>query len=163
MIQIPEKYTLLTGRGEGSDEILSKNSAFCDAGLNNINNIEVQRELPPECKYTSRPGLLSKGSIVSGVSCIFTSDHPGQLISSVIGVGIPYDPMENGVILGHSDLASVQEVTVMVASIIQDRFTELRLQLQDIRIKGIEHRVNLCGSVIATCLLFSESRGYRWK
>ncbi len=163
MIQIPERYTLLTGRGEGSDKVLSMNSAFCDAGLKNIDIIEVKRELPLECKYTSSPGPFFKESIISGVSFVITSEHPGQLISSVIGVGIPYDPMENGVIVGHSDLDNVQDVIVRVASIIQERFTDRRLQLQDIRIKGIEHQVNLCGSVIATCLLFSESRGYRWK
>lgn len=154
MIQNPEKYTLLTGRGEGSDQVISIYSAFCDAGLKDVHIVEVKRELPPECKYTYRPGLFLKGSIVSGVSSVFTSVHPGQLISSVVGVGIPCDSQENGIIIVHSDLADVQVVTVRVASIIQERFTELRLQLQDIRIKGIEHQVSFCGSVIATCLLF---------
>lgn len=159
MLQIPERYTMVTGKGEGASNIDSLDSAFCNAGVGHINIFRVRGVLPPRCNYICSSDISQKGCVIPGVYSVVTNNFPGKTISSAIGVGIPEIPGEAGIIISRSGVTSVSDLTFEIETEITDIFHRRKLRIRDLKIKCIEHQITRCGTVISACLLFSESRG----
>lgn len=151
------RFSLFTGRGDGLDCWTAEDSAWQDSGLGKINIFQIHGDLPVGATYCSlNRQQISKGQklICPAFYSIFTKSDTGTTISSVVGVGIPANTHENGIVLTRAGICSVSELTIQIESSIVALFENRTVKLSEIRLKGIEHTVDTCGSVLAACVLF---------
>lgn len=112
----PTHYTLVSGIGKDEFQLVSFDNALFDAGVYNYNLVKVSSILPSECVYS--PAVTAKpGSIVFAAYSTKSLNEQG-IISSTIGVGVPKDSKNIGVIMEYSNngdaIVSESNVKTMV-------------------------------------------------
>ncbi|QEE16407.1 pyruvoyl-dependent arginine decarboxylase [Promethearchaeum syntrophicum] len=99
------KYVFFT-KGVGSDkkELQSFESALLDAGISQLNIVQVSSIFPPNCKEISREEglkMLKPGQITFVVLARHCSYERNRLISASIGVAKPKDENHYGFLSEH--------------------------------------------------------------
>ncbi|HHW40285.1 MAG TPA: arginine decarboxylase, pyruvoyl-dependent [Syntrophomonadaceae bacterium] len=151
MLPIPSKFKLAVGRGEGPTPLNAFDAALYDAGIGNLNLVRVSSILPPGARYF--PELeIPPGALVPTAYGFLKSCEPGKLIAAAIGVGISYGTY--GVIMEFEGFCSREEAETRVRAMVEEGFRLRGLPLCEMLVKGIEHRVEQVGSVIAAAVLW---------
>ena len=98
MMPYPKYYKISSGTASATQRLVSFDAALIEAGISNYNLLRVSSILPigciPKDEIDKKEGsalLVAYGSISSNV--------PGQRIASAVGVGIPKDKTQVGVIM----------------------------------------------------------------
>lgn len=155
------RFSLFTGKGDDLSCWTAEDSAWQDSGLGKINIFKIHGNLPAGAAYSNldrQEISMDQHLICPAFYSVFTNSDKGTKISSVVAVGIPSGTQENGIVLTRTGNCSVSELTIQTESSIVELFAKRTVKLSDIRIKGIEHTIDTCGSVLAACVLFWESR-----
>lgn len=151
MLPIPSKFKLVVGRGEGTTPLNAFDSALLDAGIGNLNLVRVSSILPPRARLF--PDLeIPPGALVPTAYGYLQSCEPGSLIAAAIGVGIGYDSY--GVIMEFEGFCSKEEAEMRVRAMVEEGFRMRALPLRDVLVKGIDHRVERIGSVVAAAVMW---------
>ncbi len=151
MLPIPSKFKLAVGKGEGSTPLNAFDAALYDAGIGNLNLVRVSSILPPGAKHF--PGLeIPPGALVPTAYGYIKNCEPGKLIAAAIGVGVSYDTY--GVIMEFEGFCSREEAETRVRAMVEEGFKMRGLPLKEVLVKGIDHRVEKAGSVIAAAVLW---------
>ena len=153
MIPVPEKFSLVVGRGEGLHKLTAFDTALIDAGIGDMNLLRVSSVLPPSCKFDP-VFSMPLGSLLPVAYGSITSDVPGEIIGAAIGVGIPENAENSGMIMEYSGFVSSSEAAAKVEEMVREAFELRKVKLGEIMVKSIEHTVVKNGSVIAACPLF---------
>jgi len=153
MLPLPKKFSLVAGKGEGKHKLTAFDKALIDSGIGNMNLLRVSSVLPPECKFIP-VFSMPLGSLLPVAYGSITSDVPGETIAAAIGVGIPENPMDNGMIMEYSGFVNSREAAIAVEEMVKESFELRDLVLKDVMVKSVEHTVVRNGSVIAACPLF---------
>jgi pyruvoyl-dependent arginine decarboxylase len=151
------RFSLFTGKGDDRNYWTAEDSAWRNSGLGEINIFKIHGDLPAGATYCHvDKQQCPKGNhlICPAFYSIFTNNNTGTKISSVIGVGIPSHTHENGIVLTRAGICSLHELTIQIEASIVELFEKRRVCLSEIRLKGIEHTIGTCGSVLAACVLF---------
>lgn len=104
MWNLPRHVILTAGSGTGSTRLTAFDAALLDAGMGDLNLVQVSSIVPAGAEVTIIPRArkdvpgLDKGTIVPVVYSVITSDKPGQMIASALAVGIPDEGHRSGVI-----------------------------------------------------------------
>ncbi|MBC8481036.1 MAG: arginine decarboxylase, pyruvoyl-dependent [Planctomycetes bacterium] len=91
---VPTKMFLTKGVGRHKYKLKSFESALRQAGVAQLNLVQVSSILPPNCKIVSREKgvkLLTPGAISFCVMARAGTNEHGRLIASSIGVAVPKD------------------------------------------------------------------------
>ena len=119
-----QNYVIRTGTGSGTDKLAAFDRALISAGVSNYNIIKVSSILPPNCKQQSKI-LLLKGSILPSAFEAIYSNKIGNIISASVGIGIPSNNDNIGVIMKYSSFSKKNEsekfVRELVVQAMQDR------------------------------------------
>lgn len=94
------------GIGISKKGLPSFDRALLDAGVGNYNLVRLSSILPAEHEWVpvqSLPVKLQEGSLLPTAYSTITSDEVGDIIVSSIGVGIPRNSKNVGVIMEYSD------------------------------------------------------------
>ncbi|NLT94117.1 MAG: arginine decarboxylase, pyruvoyl-dependent [Clostridia bacterium] len=151
MLPTPKKYFLTTGSGEGDSELTAFDAALLDAGIGNINLLKVSSILPPNAQYS--PGLeLPFGAIVPTAFGMIISEKPGQIISAAVAVGISENSF--GIIMERTDLCTKEEIESKIEKMVQEAFVKRKMELKEIKISAVEHRVEKIGCCVAAVPLW---------
>ncbi|MCF8010419.1 MAG: arginine decarboxylase, pyruvoyl-dependent [Clostridiales bacterium] len=151
MLPTPEKFFLTAAAAEGHDHLTAFDKALLEAGIGNINLIKVSSILPPSAKYT--PDLvISPGSLVPTAYGHIVSEVPGELISASVGVGFSTDSF--GVIMEFSGKCTKEEANSQVEYMLRESFANREMELIDMKIKGIDHKVEHIGCALAAVPLW---------
>lgn len=153
MLPTPVRYKLVAGSGEGNTRLTAFDTALLNAGAGNLNLLRVSSILPP--RAVEDPNLtIPPGSLTPVAYGTLTSDQPEQIIAAAIGVGIAEDPAGYGIIMEYEGYCSRKEAEDVVTAMVREGFAKRGVKLQRILVKGVEHRVEKCGSVFAAVLLW---------
>lgn len=150
MLPVPSKFNLVTGSGEGVTPLNAFDGALLDAGIGNLNLVRVSSILPPGAQ--NYPGLqILPGTLTPTAYGYITSSSPGQMIAAAVGVGISEDTY--GVIMEYEGCCTKEEAEKKVQMMVEDGFRMRNLRLKEVIVRGIGHRVEKIGSVIAAVVL----------
>lgn len=109
---VPRKCFLTKGVGVHREKLVSFELALRDAHIAPFNLVPVSSILPPHCELVDVEqglGYLSPGEIVFCVLARESTDQPGKLISSAIGMAVPKDPNQHGYLSEHHGLSEIEE------------------------------------------------------
>jgi arginine decarboxylase len=103
---VPSKIFLTKGTGKHREKLTSFEFALRDAGIAQLNLVQVSSIFPPRCKLVTRAkGIeyLEPGEVTFCVLSKNSSNEPDRLIGSAIGVALPKDSNKYGYISEHHD------------------------------------------------------------
>jgi arginine decarboxylase len=155
LLATPCKFTLVAGRGEGGRPLNAFDAALVEAGIGNLNLLRVSSILPPSAQLT-RNLEIPPGSLTPTAYGFITSSQPGQVIAAAIGVGIS-GPDSYGVIMEFEGYCTKNEAEDSVRKMVEEGFQRRGLTLQEVHVLGIDHRVEVVGSVMAAAVLWYGS------
>jgi len=151
LLPTPQKFKIVTGASEGKTSLSAFDGALLQAGIGNINLIRVTSILPPHA--SEEPNLeIPEGSLVPTAYGSVTGENPGEIISAAIGVGFTAGSF--GIIMERAGWESQAEAEAKVEMMLQDAFSQRGKTLEQIIIKGVEHKVINTGAVIAAVALW---------
>ena len=151
MLPTPTKFTLTAGAGEGKTPLNAFDRALLAAGAGNVNLVRVSSILPPGAAYLEKIAL-PPGALVPVAYGAHTSTIPGEIITAVVGVGIPEAGF--GVIMEHSGHFSKQKAEEIMRGMVAEAFATRGLPLVRYMVKAVEHRVIKTGAVFAGVILW---------
>lgn len=151
MLPTPRKYKIALGSSEGKTTLSAFDGALLKAGIGNINLVRVTSILPPFA--TEAPGLIvPEGSLVPAAYGTTCSEMPDQIISAAVGIGFTHDSF--GVIMERSGKEGREEAEAVVKIMLEDAFRNRGINLENMVVKGIEHRVRHVGAVVAAVVMW---------
>lgn len=151
MLPTPKKYFVTAAASEGRSKLTAFDNALLKARIGNVNLIRVSSILPPGTE--NDPDLvLPPGSLVPTAYGYIMSDVPGELISAAVGVGISGDTF--GVIMEFSGKCSKEEAEKNIENMVKEAFETRGMELKDIKIAAVEHRVEKIGCALAAVPLW---------
>jgi arginine decarboxylase len=108
---VPRKVFLTKGVGVHREKLVSFEMALRDARIAPFNLVPVSSILPPHCTVVDvEEGLsyLSPGEIVYCVLVRESTNQPGEVVFSAIGMAIPADPNQHGYLSEHHGLGHTE-------------------------------------------------------
>ncbi|MGE5481858.1 MAG: pyruvoyl-dependent arginine decarboxylase [Bacteroidota bacterium] len=151
MLPTPTKFTLVAGAAEGPTRLNAFDNALLAAGIGNLNLLKVSSILPPGAKAVDTLAI-PPGSLVPTAYGAITSETPGELVAAAVGVGRNGDDF--GVIMEFSGKCSKEEAEATVAEMVRAAFRHRQIELTELMVKGIEHRVGKTGCAFAAVALW---------
>jgi len=143
------------GNAEGSTPINAFDNALLAARIGNINLIKVSSILPPGVELVALP-RIKPGALVPTAYAAITSEVPGEVVAAAVGWARPVDPAKNGVIMEFHDKATREEAERMVVQMLEEAFRVRGEQIRDMKVFGVEHRVERTGCALAAVMLLSD-------
>ena len=147
------KYFISAGTGVSTiNDLLSFDAALVDAGVNDYNLIRLSNgALPPKCRGVSYVDI-SKGAFLPMVYSTISSGVEGETVVSAIGVGLPVDETQAGIVLGYSSKGFAVRQNIVLNTLdnaIGEAFRLHGLELKGIRHKAVSARVE-SGQIVTT-------------
>ncbi len=151
--EIPDKFFLVKGWGEGSTELNALDAALINAGIGNTNLVKVSSILPPQAKEIS-PIKIPEGSLVPVAYAYFISSQEEEIISAAVAVGIPQDKRRAGLIMEFSGKGEKKFVEERARQMVEEGMRIRNQKIEKIISTGIQHQVKKVGAVFAAVVLW---------
>jgi len=146
MLPTPKKYFLTAASAEGDNRLTAFDKALLAGRIGNINLIRVSSILPPGA--CCDPGLIiPEGSLVPVAFGYIISDVSGEVISAAVGVGLGLNSF--GIIMEFSGICPQDEARKKIKEMLHESFTVRKMELLDIKIASVEHKVEKIGCALA--------------
>ncbi|GBF34030.1 pyruvoyl-dependent arginine decarboxylase [Desulfocucumis palustris] len=146
MLPTPKKYFLTAAAAEGESTLTAFDNALLSGKVGNINLIRVSSILPPGAEHDPEL-VIPPGSLVPTAYGYIVSSEPGQLIAAAVGVGLSPDTF--GVIMEFSGVCGKEEAYNNIKSMLEEAFRSRKMELKDMKIAAVEHRVVKTGCALA--------------
>lgn len=152
MLPIPTKFTPVAAGAEGHTKLNAFDNALLRAGIGNMNLLRVSSVLPAHCRQTDKLDMVN-GSLLPTAYGSIVSDVPGDLIAAGVAIGIQ-DEDHSGVIFEFSGRCSAQEAESVLRGMVAEAFAVRGLQLNEVIVRVVEHRVEQTGCAFAAVALW---------
>jgi len=155
----PRKIILSSGTAEGFTASNALDKALLDAGVGNLNLIQVTSVVPANAivlrlKELCSPLEIQAGTLVPAVYTYTTSDVIGNKISATIIAGKPNSQEKNGMIFEKSSLGDLVTTQNIARRMLKESFDRRDLTIADIILEGAEYIVKRrVGCAIAVALM----------
>lgn len=119
MLPYPKKFKIDSGSATAKQDLVAFDKALISAGISNYNLLRVSSILPIGCQQAE---VVDKkeGSALLVAYGTYTSNIPGETIASAIGIGIPEDANQVGVIMELAGVYTAEEATKQVHQMVCD-------------------------------------------
>jgi arginine decarboxylase len=110
---VPKKIFLTKGVARHKEKLASFELALRDAGIAQLNLVNVSSIVPPGCKLISRregQKHLEAGQIAFCVMSRDATNEPSRLVSASIGLAIPQDKSQFGYLSEHHGFGQTQKI-----------------------------------------------------
>lgn len=151
MLPLPKKYFITSAASEGDTQLTAFDGALLKARVGNTNLLRVSSILPPGCEY-SPDLIIPPGSLLPIAYGAIISEVPGELIAAAVAVGMQAEGF--GVIMEYSGHCSKSEAEAEVVRMVEEAFRIRGLELIDVKIAAVEHRVEKIGCAFAAVPLW---------
>lgn len=151
MLPIPKKFFLTASAAEGKTCLNAMDNALLAAGIGNINLIRVSSVIPPGAEYAPRL-VIPAGSLVPTAYGYIISEIPGEIIAAAIGVGLSAETF--GMIMEFAGRCRCEDARRTVELMVKEAFAARSLELVDLKVASIEHRVDRIGCALAAVPLW---------
>lgn len=146
MLPTPQKYFLTAACAEGNTRLTAFDRALLAGKIGNLNLVRVSSILPPGARYC--PGLvIPEGALVPVAYGYIISETPGELISAAVGVGVALNSF--GVIMEFAGRCPQTQARDQIQKMLAEAFAARKLELVDIKIVSVEHKVKKIGCALA--------------
>lgn len=153
-----KNYIITSGKGSDRFELVSFDKALYDSKLANYNLVRVSSILPPNC--LEQHGVTAKPGSVLFTAYASISDNKEGIISAAVGVGIPENPTEVGVIMEYS-CCNTKEVSIdIVSQMVQSAMRLRGSKIKDIKIASAE--VSVSEGIYSTAYGGHQRQLVRW-
>ena len=144
-LQIPNAVWASAGAAEGDTELNAFDNALLAAQVGNLNLIRVSSVLPQEAPQ------ITPGSLVPTVYTVLVSARPGDTVAAAVGIGVAEG--SHGMIY-ESHGTSQHEVEAAVRQMINEGFARRGLNLKEVIVRSIEHKVERIGCAVAAVVMW---------
>lgn len=154
------KWYIGTGTGCAKNALVAFDKALLDAGVGNYNLVRLSSILPAKA-ISGTAGELRKevqdGSLLPTAYSTISSDVEGETIVSTIGVGLPADKTQVGVIMEYSAKnVTCQDALETLDNMIREAFRARNWELNKIIHDCIQAKVEINGMNYTTFACISE-------
>jgi len=159
----PLTFTLIAGMGEGKFQATAFDAALLDAGLEDVNLVEIGNILPPNSQSALSviylPGLFVPVSSISitrhRIDGVTSHGCLSPRISAAVAVGIPVDPSLSGVIGKFCDEGYADDCEETARQIVEEKMNNRKREIKEIKSISIEmEEIKTWGSVFAAVVFF---------
>lgn len=153
---IATKYKIGSGVGKSMNHLVSFDKALISAGVGNYNLVRLSSILPADCELTDKIDL-PEGSLLPTAYSTISSNKKGDRLVSTIGVGIPVDENNVGVIMEYSAIGqSSEDALDTLSDMIEEAFDERGWKIQKIIKTCAEAEVITNGENVTTFACIAE-------
>ena len=149
------KLAVAAGHAEGGTALNAFDNALLAAGIGNINLLRISSIVPPEADLVELPAIRP-GALVPAAYVSIESATPGQIISAAVGLGLPVDPAQPGVIMEFSGVGDRAAAEATVRQMVEEAFRVRQSAVREVRVAATEHRVERLGCAVAAALLLTD-------
>ncbi len=140
-VNYPSKFYICSGKGESEYKLVAFDNALLDAGISNYNLLQVSSILPKQCMQVNKVDLEEGMPLLTAFANI-SSTTPGDLISTSIGIGVPADRSQVGVIMEHSGHESAEQSEKTVTKMVKEAMTNHGIEVGSILVSSTEATVS---------------------
>jgi len=144
-----------TGHAEGGTALNAFDNALLAAGIGNINLIKISSILPPDVPVVELP-KIKPGALVPTAYAAITSETPGETVAAAVGYALSDDPAKNGVIMEFHGVTTRDEAERQIRAMLEEAFRVRGEPMAEMRILGVDHRVERIGCALAAITLLGE-------
>lgn len=152
MLWKPNYFWITTGASEGLTPLNAFDNALLKAGIAHLNLLKVSSIVPKGACMSECPPNLAAGTLTPAVLAKITSESPGDIISSCVGVGLSRN--DHGVIMEHTCHTTAAEAEDMVRQMVEQAFDVRSLILDRLILLSKQHQVLNVGSTVAVVILW---------
>jgi arginine decarboxylase len=153
---LAKNYCISRGVGESNEGLPSFDKALLEAGVGNYNLVRLSSILPASCvrlPVEELPNNLKEGSLLPTAYSTISSDVEGDVIVSTIGVGLPADINNVGVIMEYSTKnVTEEEALKTLESMIREAFDVRGWKLDNIVSTSISAKVGKSKCTTFACI-----------
>ena len=137
MLPYPQKFKISSGAGFAFQELVAFDSALIAAGISNYNLLRVSSILPINCCQAE---VLDKkeGSALLVAYGSTTSRTFGETIASAVGIGIPEDDAQVGVIMEFAGSCGADFAAEQVKEMVAAAMKNHGISCRDILVSSTE-------------------------
>ncbi|HWI55351.1 MAG TPA: arginine decarboxylase, pyruvoyl-dependent [Desulfobacteria bacterium] len=151
MLPTPKRFFITAASAEGESKLTAFDNALLKARIGNVNLLRVSSILPPGCQYD--PGLtVPPGSLTPTAYGSIVSDVPGETIAAAVAIGFSEDTF--GVIMEYSGKCTAGEARAIITKMVEEAFQTRNMNLADIKVEVVEHKVKKIGCAFAAVPLW---------
>lgn len=135
---LAKNYCISQGVGKSVNHLPSFDRALLDAGVGNYNLVRLSSILPASCvrmPVEELPNNLKEGSLLPTAYSTISSDIIGETLVSTIGVGLPAEVTNVGVIMEYSvkgENVTAEDALAVLESMIKEAFEVRGWELDNI-------------------------------
>jgi len=152
VLNLPQLLYLASGCSEGLTPLTAFDNALRDAGIDNLNLIQVSSIIPKGAVFGPKPDL-PVGTIVPTVYSSVTSNVPGEVISAVIGAGTGE---HGGVLMEYHHNGHGDDAERVCLGMVEEGFQRRGWKLEGVQFVTAEHKVDRLGCAVAAVLLLDN-------
>jgi arginine decarboxylase len=157
VLYVPRLLHLARGSAEGLTSLTAFDNALREAGIDNLNLIQVSSIVPKGAHFGPRP-YLPVGTIVPTVYSQVVSHIPGEVISAVIAVGTG---SEGGVLMEYHHEGPAADAERVGQAMVEEGFSRRGWKLEDMQFATAEHKVDRLGCAVAAVLMLPSVESLR--
>lgn len=132
------QFTIVTGYGVGHTALNAFDNALQNSGVGNYNLVKVSSILPPQCKESTIIEV-PHGSLLPVAYSSIESSNIGEEIVAAIGIGIPSDPNNIGVIMEYSSRGTAVNAESIVKQMVEEAMNNRNIQIADVLVRSCRH------------------------
>lgn len=144
----PSSYILVSGIGNDKFQLVSFDKALYASRIANYNLVKVSSILPSMCKEETTV-TARQGSILFTAYASISSSKSGK-IAAAVGVGLPQQHDEVGVIMEYSCMDCKEVAVQRVKEMIQKSMELRGSKIQEVKIESIE--ANVTDGIFSTAI-----------
>ena len=148
----PEILWPTVGHAEGETRLNAFDNALVAAGMGHWNLVKVTSVAPPDAEITNEPVAIAAGTLVPSVLATVTSETPGEIITSCIGIGL--SKTGHGMIMEHSGPGTAEHMEGIVTNMVREAMDRRGLKTDGIELRSVTHTVERVGSCVAAVVLW---------
>ncbi len=126
-----KNFLLSSGVGEGANSLTSFDSALLKSGVANYNLVKVSSILPAHCLEKEQVDLPEGSPLYTAYASI-SSNVIGETIAACVGVGIPEDVNNVGVIMEFSVIGTRETAETNVIEMIKEAMNNRGYKIKEI-------------------------------
>ncbi|MBI2881859.1 MAG: arginine decarboxylase, pyruvoyl-dependent [Candidatus Tectomicrobia bacterium] len=154
IVPTPTQYFMTVGCAEGGTALNAFDAALMAACIGNTNILKMSSILPPHCQEVP-PFRLPPGALVPAAYATMSSDQPGLIISAAVGIAFPEDEDYPGLIMETQGAGTLAQIEEQVARMAAEGMEKRGKAIRRIVTRGVEHRVERHGAVLAAVVLWN--------
>lgn len=133
-------YTLVNGIGTGTTTLNAFDDALLNSKTGNYNLVKVSSILPSNATERLEIGVL-EGAVIPIAYSVFIDDNMGDIISAAVGVGIPSNNNNVGVIMELSGKMTEKEVKTKIEMMVSEAMEKRKEKIGEIKISCVSKAV----------------------